>query len=114
MECEAVVREQVRIEWAGTPIGLFFAYDPFHDSCRHRTVFVEFLTTIIPILSAEDIAIFKALYNRAKDWLDIEQLLATQAGAFDASYVRRWIGGMLPDTDPARTRLEALMAQYCS
>jgi hypothetical protein len=30
----------------------------------------------------------------------------------DATYVRDWIGRMLPEADSARMRLEALLRQY--
>ncbi|MBA4179250.1 MAG: hypothetical protein C0506_01540 [Anaerolinea sp.] len=112
MEKEAIGREQVRIDWGGTPIDLFFAYDRFHDSCNERSVVVDFYGQPIRVLAAEDIVIFKALYNRPKDWPDIEQLLAVQGPAFDAGYVRDWIGRMLPAADSARNRLETLLSQY--
>ena len=111
-EAEAIKREQVRLDWAGTPIDLFFAYDPFHDSCSERSVDVDFYGPPIRVLSAEDIVIFKALYDRPKDWPDIEQLLAVQGPELDAGYVRDWIGRMLAVEDSARTRLETLLGQY--
>lgn len=113
MEREAIEREQVRIDWDGTPIDLFFAYDPFHDSCSERSVNVDFYGRSIRVISAEDIVIFKTLYNRRKDWPDIEQLLAVQGNDLDAAYVRSWIARMLPAGDSARDRLEALLSRYC-
>ena len=112
LQKEVADREQVRIDWDGTPIDLFFAYDPFHDSCDRRAVIVDFFGHPIRVLSAEDIVIFKTLYNRPKDWPDVEQLLGAQATQFDAEYVCAWIGDMLPTDDSARTRLEALLARY--
>lgn len=114
MEKEAIDREQVRVDWDGTPIDLFFAYDPFHDSCNGRSVAVDFYGEPIRVLTAEDIVIFKTLYNRPKDWPDIEQLLAVQRRDLDAAYVRAWIDRMLPPGDSARSRLEALLMQYSS
>ena len=112
LEEEAVSREQVRLDWEGTPIDLFFAYDPFHESCNQRAAVVDFYGQPIRVLRAEDIVIFKTLYDRRKDWPDIEQLLATQGRDLDAVYVRHWIGLMLPVGDSARIRLEALLGEY--
>jgi hypothetical protein len=93
-------------------IDLFFAYDPFHDSCRARAVPVDFYGEPLSVLSAEDIVLFKTLFNRPKDWPDIEQLLAVQGRGFDAGYARRWVAEMLPPDDSARKRLELLLARY--
>lgn len=113
MEREALDREQVRVAWGGTPVDLFFAYDPFHDSCHERAVVVDFYGQPIRVLTAEDIVIFKTLYNRPKDWADIEQLLSIQGRDLDAAYVRAWLDRMLGEGDSARNRLEALLSQYC-
>ncbi len=111
-EQEARQREQVRIDWDGTPIDLFFAYDPFHDSCAARAQAVDFMGHAMRVLSAEDIVIFKALYDRPKDWVDVEQLLAVQAEQLDAKYVRNWIERVLPPEDSARSRLDDLLQRY--
>ena len=112
LEREAITREQVRLDWEGTAVDLFFAYDPLHHSCELRARTVGFSGQPIRVLSGEDIVLFKTLYNRPKDWPDIEQLLAVQGPNLDAAYVRDWIGRMLPAADSARTRLEALLIQY--
>lgn len=111
-EREVADTDQVRLAWGGTPVDLFFAYDPLHASCRERSVVVDFFGQPIRVLSAEDIVIFKTLYNRPKDWLDIEQVLAIQAERFDGAYVRAWMGRILPTADSARQRLERLLGRY--
>ena len=68
-------RGQLRVRWEHVPIDLFFAYDPLHESCRARVQRVPFgAGASIPILSAEDLAIFKVLFDRAKDWRDLFEL----------------------------------------
>jgi len=113
MEKEALDREQVRVDWEGTPVDLFFAYDPFHASCNERSAVVDFYGQPIRVLAAEDIVIFKTLYNRPKDWTDIEQLLSIQGRDLDTTYVRGWLGRMLGEGDSAVDRLEALLSRYC-
>lgn len=112
MAAEAVERGQLRVAWGGTFIDLFFSYDPFHDSCQARAVRVDFYGHPVPVLSAEDIALFKTLFDRPKDWPDIEQLLAVQGHDFDLAYTLQWLGQMLPVDDSARLRLESLLRRY--
>lgn len=54
-------------------------------------------------LSAEAVAIFKLLFFRGKDVVDLERLVAVAPHDFDSSYVRRWIVEMMGEHD-ARVR----------
>ncbi|MGI8926671.1 MAG: hypothetical protein ACR2HN_08510 [Tepidiformaceae bacterium] len=96
---------QVRLAWEETPVDLFFAYHAFHQSCRARAVEVPLDDHQITILSAEDLVIFKVLFNRPRDWGDIEQILDVQGEAFDAAYAFRWLDEILGAEDSARARL---------
>lgn len=73
--------DQVRLWWGRTPIDLFFRASPFHDGVAARTVPHSFASAELPFLSADDLAIFKALFDRPKDWIDIEAMI--DAGAID-------------------------------
>lgn len=66
---------QVRLWWGRNPVDLFFSYDPFHDEMEGATRRVPFADTRIPILAPEHLAICKAIFDRPKDWLDIEAML---------------------------------------
>jgi hypothetical protein len=68
----------------------------------------------MPVLSAEDIVIFKAMFNRPKDWLDIEQVILTQAAGFDAAYALGWLDRMVGPDDSSRRRLAAIIEQTTS
>jgi hypothetical protein len=101
--------EQVRVRWGGTPVDLFFSYDALHDSCMRRRQRAPLGDDDeIQILSAEDLFIFKVLFDRAKDWRDIEELLFCQGEELDRAYVRDWLQGILPAHDTRHLRLEAL------
>jgi len=39
-------------------------------------------------LSAESLIIFKVLFNRGKDWVDIERILHVQEESLDKNYIR--------------------------
>jgi hypothetical protein len=66
---------QLRVFWEATPLDLFFSYDALHDACSERRRQVAFPGERLAILSAEDLAIFKVLFAREKDWRDLLELL---------------------------------------
>lgn len=63
-------------------------------------------------LSAEALAVFKLLFFRAKDIVDLERLIAVQGSRFDAAYVRRHLVEMMGDDDPRVVRLDDLVSRY--
>lgn len=105
----AVERDgQARAWWGRTPVDLFFAYDAFHDAARGAAVGVPFATTSIPVLSADHLAVAKAVFDRQKDWVDIEAML--DAGThLDTAEVLRWVGRIAGDTDPRYERVAAVL-----
>lgn len=108
---EVVQRDgQVRVFWDETPIDLFFAYDPFHDAAAARRHDVPFATTTIPILAADHLVVCKAVFNRPKDWVDIDAMVAAEA-PIDAAEVLRWVGRLVGDEDPRFDRIAALLTR---
>jgi hypothetical protein len=63
-------------------------------------------------LSAEAIAIFKLLFFRSKDMVDLERLVATQQRRMDLAYVRRWIVDMMGEDDPRTVMWDDLVARF--
>ncbi len=102
---ETIRREgQVRLWWDETPVDLFFDYVPVHaDAARHRRT-VPFVGTRIPVLGPIELAVFKAMFDRTRDWADIEAMIA--AGTLDLDAVRRTLRPMLDTDDPRFGRLE--------
>lgn len=72
----AMERGDARGYFDDMPVDLFFNSIPVHLSASRRIVFVELLGESIPVLSAEDLIVFKLLFDRPKDRVDIETLLA--------------------------------------
>ena len=74
---EAIVRRdgQVRVLWDRTPIDLFFSYDAFHAAAAAARQAVPFGDGIIPILAADHLVVCKVIYNRPRDWVDIDAVL---------------------------------------
>jgi len=99
---------QVRLWWEGRYIDLFFAYHAFHDSCRARAVERDVTGEMVPVLTAEDVVVFKTIFNRPRDWGDIERVLDVQREHFDIAYALHWLDDILGPDDTARNRLAAM------
>lgn len=104
---DAVRDGQVRTWWGSTPIDLFFSYDKIHEAMREGVRIVPFGKKTIPILAPEHLLIAKAAFNRAKDWLDIEQVLVA-VDDFDVEEVGRWLTYLVGAKDPRLQRFKAL------
>jgi hypothetical protein len=101
---------QGRVMWDDTPIDLFFAYDAFHDAAAAARRTVPFATTTIPILAPEHLAVCKVVFDRPKDWVDIDAMLAADV-TLDAAEVLRWVGRITGDRDPRYDRIAAVLTR---
>ena len=102
---ETIARDgQIRLWWDETPVDLFFDSVPMHEvAARHRKT-VSFARTRIPVLGPIELAVFKAMFDRTRDWADIEAMLA--ADTLDLDAVRETLQTLLPDDDPRFARLD--------
>lgn len=83
---EALTRDgQARLWWDETPIDLFLSYLPLHDQAASNSRVVPFEGEEIPVLGPLELAIFKAMFDRTKDWADIEAMLVAQTLDLDAA-----------------------------
>lgn len=101
-------REQGKTYWGSTRIDLFFAGSEFHESMSARTREVAYEQTTIPILSAEDIVLVKALFDRTQDWADIEAVCGLMGPDLDLAYIKSWLEPMVGLGDPRAQRLVRL------
>lgn len=98
---------QCRLWWGDNPVDLFFANAPIHEEMPSEIRRVPFAGATIPILGPEHLAVCKAMFDRPKDWLDIEQmLLATDQ--LDVSEIERWLAEMVGEKDQRLKRLQAI------
>jgi hypothetical protein len=101
----AIAREgQVRLWWDEVPIDLFFNYEPVHDEAARNRRLVPFEGEEIPVLGPVELAIFKAMFDRTRDWADIEAMLA--AGNLDVDAVRDRLATLLGGDDGRIRRLD--------
>jgi hypothetical protein len=68
---------------------------------------VPFEGRTIPVLDCTALAVFKALFDRTKDWADIEEMVA--AGALEASRAAAWLERILGPDSAAVARLTSLV-----
>ncbi len=102
----AVERDgQCRLRWGDTPVDLFFAYDALHEAMRRAIRRQPFGEATIPVLSPEHLLVCKAIFNRPKDWLDIEQMLIA-VDELNQSEIRSWLARILGAGDPRSERFE--------
>lgn len=97
--------EQVRLMWDDTPIDLFFAAEQFYYEVQQRCQVVPFAGRLIRVLSAEDLAVFKAMFDRGKDWVDIATMI--ESNSIDLELAADRLQSVLGD-DPRVARLRTL------
>lgn len=88
---------QARLWWDDTPIDLFLNTVAAHERATEGVRTVDFLGTAIPVLGALDLAVFKGMFDRTKDWADIEAMFA--ARTLDPRALRSRLLEMFPADD---------------
>ena len=80
----------------------------FHEAVAKATSEHAFRTKDykIRIISAAHLAVFKVLFNRPQDWVDIEKMLL--AGTVDLVETNRWLGELLGKDDDLLQRFHDL------
>lgn len=95
----------------GMRIDVFIASIPFYDSVQRRVRQAPLEGRPAAFLSPEDLVVFKFLFFRTKDILDVERLLAFLGPEFDRGYVRDWLVDLVGPDDERVTRWEALVRE---
>jgi hypothetical protein len=102
---------QVRIMWpvegdpVPIPLDLFFAEHEFHRQAVARAIAVPMLDAQVRILTATDLVVFKALYDRGKDWVDIQYVVDYDPPSFRQAEAVDWVGRIVGFDDPRTKRL---------
>ena len=97
---------QQRLWWDGTPVDLFLNTTDFHERAAARARWETFDGASLPFLACSDLAVFKAFFNRTKDWADLEEMQA--AGTLDLDLVTGVLVRHLGADDERLDRLRAL------
>ena len=80
---------QVRLRWGVTPVDVFLSVLPFHDHAERAVRLVPFEGHTIPVLDCTALAVFKAMFARPRDWVDIEAMV--EARSLDLDEAKRWV-----------------------
>lgn len=76
---------QVRLWWDHTPVDMFFDVDAIHHDAAAHVRAVPFAGATIPVLDGNELAVFKMMYPRPKDWVDLAEMV--RAGTLDVDVV---------------------------
>lgn len=102
----AVARDgQVRVWWDQTPVDVFFAHHDVHYRAGRRVLTVDFVGQAIPVLAPIDLGIFKVLFDRPKDWVDLAAMVESRE--LDPDDLVKQVDELLGD-DPRVERARAL------
>jgi hypothetical protein len=97
---------QVRVWWEDTPVDVFLDIHQFHAEVAQDVRSVPFEGRTIPVLDCTALVVFKALFDRTKDWADIEATVA--AGALEVPRAVSWLERILGPDSPVVGRLKSL------
>jgi hypothetical protein len=106
---EAMKRDgQDRLWWDGTPIDVFLDNHPFHEAVAEGVVWVPLEGREIPVLDCASLVVFKAMFDRTKDWADIEAVAECTPDQVEAAAAT--VAKLVGDGDPAYQRLKSVLA----
>ena len=89
-------------------LDLFFAEHELHDVVQQRAVTVPMGETTVRVLSATDLTVFKALFDRPKDWVDIQAMLDAHDSSVDPDEAASWVARIVGKSDQRVKRLRGL------
>src|SRR4029078_13516133 len=105
-EVERLRRDgQIRLWWDTTPVDVFLNTDRFHEEVAARVRWEDFGGQRLPFLARTDLAVFKAFFDRTRDWADLEAM--AEVGSLDLDRV---VGVLVRRLAPAAHRIDRLRA----
>ncbi len=99
---------QARLDWDSSYLDVFFATLEFHHEMARRARSVRFGPVEIPILAPEHLVVCKAVFDRPKDWLDIEEMIGWGT-AIERGETLGWVALILGGDSQQHARLAALL-----
>lgn len=99
---------QTRLWWDRVPVDVFFNTTEFHVEAARRARREMFAGRLVPFLGCDDLAVFKAFFDRPKDWVDLDEM--HQAQSLDIARVLGVLVTYLGADDHRVARLQRLTA----
>jgi hypothetical protein len=100
---------QTRLYWDNTPVDVFLNTTDYHESAVARVSLEPFAGEMLPFLSCFDLAVFKAFFDRRRDWADLEDMIA--AGSIDVDAVVETLETYIGPDDDRITKLQELASE---
>jgi hypothetical protein len=101
--------------WDGMRIDVFVPSIPFSDEAARTRVRVTAEDGWTGwFLAPEALVVFKLLFFRGKDVVDLERLVAVRGPALDHAYVRRWLVDMMGDEDERVRRWDDIVRRFAA
>lgn len=100
---------QARLRWDRHPVDVFLNTTPFHTEVAGRVRWESLAGTDLPFLDCADLAVFKAFFDRAKDWVDLEAIAARDTGPLERAIPA--LVAHLGAGDPRIARLKRVIAE---
>jgi hypothetical protein len=94
---------EVSLWWQDTPIDIFLNVHPFHEEVARGVRQVPFAGRVIPVVGCAELAVFKSLIGRTKDWVDIEAMV--DQGAMSVSDAIGWLTQIAGADSPPLARM---------
>jgi hypothetical protein len=91
-------------------VDVFVPSIPFYDEAAERRARVRIAGKETWVHSAETLAVFKLLFFRPKDLLDVARMLEVRGASFDRAFVRASLAEMLGEDDPRIARWDEICA----
>lgn len=108
-DVEKVKRDgQARLFWDGVPVDVFLNNLPLHEEVANAVVWVPLEGMEIPVLDCASLVVFKSLFNRTKDWADIEAVAV--ATPEDVEAAAKTVADLVGEDDPSCRRLAEISA----
>ncbi len=110
-DLDAIRRDgQVRLWWDETPLDLFFDLHEIHRQAAEHARTVPFANAEIAVLGSTELTVFKMMFSRSKDWVDIETML--DAGTVDVVAVSAAYSRIMGADDERLVRLHDLASRH--
>jgi hypothetical protein len=108
-DIDAVRRDgQTRLFWDGVPVDVFLNTLPLHDEVANGVLWVQLEGEEIPVLDCASLVVFKSLFNRTRDWGDIEEVAV--ATPEDVDTATKALAGLVGEDDPVYRKLVEISA----
>lgn len=93
----------------GIRVDLFVPSIPFYEEAERTIVYTTIDGRVIPFLSPESLAVFKLLFFRPKDIVDLRKMVQELGGSLDTSWVREHVVAMMGEADERISRWDEIV-----